>query len=129
MPRHIATVEFRYHKKPRSGTFADYVSKKITLGIYDSRDDAIRDVNKLLPLFEERFPLNPNYRIKRRFSQDSFRFGRTAIQDSSDWIRTPFDLYIVIDPLCEDSLADTLDTAIADVKEYQQWRDSMGDET
>lgn len=120
--RHIATVEFRYHSAPEQGGESPrYRERKITLGVYLSREQAIEEVNKLLPLFEERFKLNPSYNRRERFDLGSFSFGDTAIITNRCWVKSNVNFFITIAPLDETPLDEALPAVLQEVGAYDRW--------
>jgi len=45
MKKELLTIEFRYHDKPLSKDFGGHESKTITIGVYDTLDEAIIEGN------------------------------------------------------------------------------------
>jgi hypothetical protein len=65
MRKEMLGVEFRYHKVAKSEYGSEYETKKITIGIYDSLEEAIEEGNKTLDKLSNKF----------KFRGD--RFGKT----------------------------------------------------
>lgn len=55
MKKELLTVEFRYHDKPKGNHDGGYRSKTVTIGIYDTLEDAIKEGNKVLNTLSENF--------------------------------------------------------------------------
>ena len=93
MKRYLVTIEFRYTDAPKNEFEGVCKSKTITVGIYDTQNDAILNGNKALEKFEKRFPLNPNWNVKERFSNNGGPFGEPKhLVTNTAWITTPFSL-------------------------------------
>lgn len=60
MEKYIVQIEFRYKAIPKSCSpyASDCYSKKITIGIYDSIDEAIKQGNKSLEVLKAKFSFN-----------------------------------------------------------------------
>lgn len=60
MEKYIVQIEFRYRAIPKSynAYTSDCYSKKITIGIYDSIDEAIKQGNKSLEVLKAKFSFN-----------------------------------------------------------------------
>lgn len=60
MEKYIVQVEFRYKAIPKSYSAyaSDCYSRKITIGIYDSIDEAIKQGNKSLDVLKAKFSFN-----------------------------------------------------------------------
>ena len=60
MEKYIVQIEFRYKAMPKSHSpyASDCCNKKITIGIYDSIDEAIKQGNKSLDVLKAKFRVN-----------------------------------------------------------------------
>lgn len=60
MEKYIVQIEFRYKAIPKSDSpyASDCYNKKITIGIYDSIDEAIKEGNKSLDVLKAKFSFN-----------------------------------------------------------------------
>lgn len=60
MEKYIVQIEFRYKAIPKSDNpyALDCYNKKITIGIYDSIDEAIKQGNKSLDVLKAKFSFN-----------------------------------------------------------------------
>jgi hypothetical protein len=72
MEKYIVQIEFRYNAIPKSDSpyASDCYDKTITIGIYDSIDDAIKQGNKSLEVLKTKFSFN------ECFSKHGGPFGR-----------------------------------------------------
>lgn len=73
MEKYMVQIEFRYRAIPKNNSpyASDCYSRKITIGIYDSIDDAIKQGNKSLEVLKLKF------RVKDCFSKNGGIFGTT----------------------------------------------------
>ncbi|PXV62348.1 hypothetical protein CLV62_12036 [Dysgonomonas alginatilytica] len=46
MKKELLTIEFRYNDKPKNPDFSGYTTKTITIGIFDTLDEAIKAGNE-----------------------------------------------------------------------------------
>ena len=60
MEKYLVTIWFTYNDAPKDEFLSGYTQKTITIGVYDTQNDAITNGNKALEKFEKYFPLNPN---------------------------------------------------------------------
>lgn len=60
MEKYIVKIEFRYKAIPKSDSFyaSDCCNKEITIGIYNSLDEAIKQGNKSLEVLKTKFRFN-----------------------------------------------------------------------
>ena len=95
MEKYLATIEFRYTDAPRIYEESSRaITKKITLGVFDTRDEANLIGNKALEVLESKFSLNPNYNIKERFSSNGGLFGcPKSLISNLGYLLTPFSFY------------------------------------
>jgi len=55
MEKELLTIEFRYHVIPQSEYSHDSESKTITIGVYDTFDEAVKEGNKVLKQLSSMF--------------------------------------------------------------------------
>ena len=129
MEKFLVTIEFRYVKAPNvKCDYITYPSKTITLGVFDTRDEANECGNKALEIFEKRFKLNPNYNRHKRFSNNGGCFGspNDLITDYG-YILTPFSFFAKITKLKYDDVDQTITEVLNDVKEYQDYKKNQNE--
>lgn len=124
MTKELVTIEFRYMDKPISEDFSGSISKTITIGVFDTLDEAIIEGNKTLEIFEKNFKLHtfPNGRIapKERFSKNGGCFGSAnKLITNLAYIQTPFEFYAKITTLKYASI----DATISEVLEAKKRHD------
>ena len=91
MEKHLVAVEFRYNGKPDKIGCTTY-SKTLTIGVYDSFDDAIDNGNEFLEYMETIFPLR--HSRKERFGKNNGPFGdKTTLVSELGYLKTPFSFF------------------------------------
>jgi hypothetical protein len=128
MTKELVTIEFRYHDKPISEDFSGSKTKTITIGVFDTFDEAIIEGNKALEVFEKRFKLNTAWNKKERFSKNGGCFG-TANRLISDlaYLQTPFSFFAKITKLTYDDVEQTITEVLEAGKRYKEHKISMQD--
>lgn len=63
MEKYIVEIEFRYKAIPKNDSpyASDSYNRKITIGIYDSLDEAIKQGNKSLDVLKSKFSFNDSF--------------------------------------------------------------------
>lgn len=122
MEKFLVTIEFRYEDAPKyEGDSVQYISKTITIGVFDTRDEANIEGNKSLEIFEKYFKLNPNYNIKERFSNHGGCFGLpNDLICNGTWIMTPFQVFAKITKLKYGNLEEAIIEVINATKRYRE---------
>lgn len=64
MTKQLLKVEFRYHKIPLSEFACDSVTKEITIGIYDTLEDAVKKGNEVLATLAKRFEVREKFAVR-----------------------------------------------------------------
>jgi len=128
MTKELLTIEFRYHDAPKSEHDCDWKSKTITIGVFDTLEEAIVEGNKALEVFEKRFKLNPHYNKKDRFSKNGGCFGYPQrLITPLAYLQTPFDFYAKITQLKYDDVEQTIVEVLEAAKRYKEYRVSLDD--
>jgi hypothetical protein len=114
-----------YTDQPRGDNdYANHVSKTITVGIYNTYEEAVQAGNAMLAAeLESRFPLNPNYNYKQRFGE---KWTETLISDLS-YLTTPFRFFAHIKKLNLGSVGDAVEEALKAEARYKEWKNSERD--
>ena len=123
MKKELVTIEFRYVGVPKGNWDCHWKDKIITIGVYDTFDEAIIEGNKALEKLEKRFKLNPNYNIKERFSKNGGCFGcKNRLISNVAYLITPFEFYAKIEELYYDEVDKTIDNVIESINEYNIYK-------
>lgn len=123
MEKYLVTIEFRYTDAPKyEDDLQQYISKTITLGVFDTRDEANLSGNKALEIFEKYFKLNPHWNRKERFSNNGGCFGSpNSLVTPLAYLQTPFDFYAKVTKLKYDDVEQTIINAIEATKRYKKF--------
>lgn len=126
MEKYLVTIEFRYNDDPNYGdNLSQYVNKVITLGTFDTRDEANLIGNKALEIFEDKFKLNSYYNKKERFSNHGGCFGYpNDLITELAYLQTPFSFFAKITKLKYDDVEQTIVNAIEACKRYEEYKNS-----
>lgn len=127
MTKELVTIEFRYNDKPISEDFGGYKTKTITIGVFDTLDEAIVEGNKALEIFEKKFKLHvfpKGYSAaKERFSKNGGCFGSAnKLISNLAYLQTPFTFYAKITTLKYEDLEQTIFNVLEAGKRYKEYK-------
>jgi hypothetical protein len=121
MTKELVTIEFRYRDKPYNEDFSGHESKTITIGVFDTFDEAIVEGNKALEIFEKHFALNTAWNKKDRFGKNNGCFGSaTRLVTPLAYLQTPFDFYAKITKLTYAEVEQTIAEVLEANKRYKE---------
>lgn len=125
--KYLVTIEFRYRELSKQESAGDYVSKTLTIGVYDTFEDACINGNKTLENLEGRFSTHvfPDGRTakKDRFSKNGGCFGRSVnIVTNLAYLKTPFEFYAKITTLNYAPFNETIDEVMNSINKYKNAR-------
>jgi hypothetical protein len=118
MEKFLVTIEFRYTVQKQYSK--RYISKTVTIGVYETFDEACLNANKVLENLESRFKLHkfPNglKANKERFSKNGGCFGseKTLITNSA-YLKTPFEFYFQITSLKYQPVNNVIDEILKEI--------------
>lgn len=127
MTKELVTIEFRYHDKSKGEHGIDYKTKTITIGVFDTLEEAIVEGNKALEVFEKHFKLhvfpNKGEAKKERFSKNGGCFG-TANRLITDlaYLQTPFNFFAKIQQLKYGDVDETIMEVLEATKRYKEYK-------
>lgn len=123
MEKHLVTIEFRYSDAPNSGQDFTSRNKTITLGVFDTFDEAAIEGNKAMEIFEKHFKLNPYWNRKDRFSKNGGCFGYpNRLITPLGYLQTSFDFYANITTLKYEDVEKTILDVVEATKRYQKYK-------
>lgn len=67
MKKELLTIEFRYHDKPKNSDFSEYTNKRITIGIYDTLEEAIEAGNEVVKVLAKSFEVRQDDKFQLKF--------------------------------------------------------------
>lgn len=98
MEKFLFAIEFRYYEIKEGESH--WSNKTITIGVFDTFEEATVKGNEAMEVFENYFKLNPNYNKKERFSKNGGCFGsRRDLITNLSYLQTPFQFYAKITTL------------------------------
>lgn len=110
--QYLVQIEFRYNKNISDGD-TQYKRDTVTIGVYD--DDILAYIagNKALEVLESKFPPNPNYTHKPRFSHSGGCFGEPVhLITNLGYLITPFSFFAKIEVLSYEPLDTKIDNIL-----------------
>ncbi|MEK6880345.1 MAG: hypothetical protein AABY22_12085 [Nanoarchaeota archaeon] len=123
MTKELLTIEFRYHDKPKNEDFSGSETKTITIGVFDTLDEAIIEGNKALEIFEKHFKLNTAWNRKDRFSKNGGCFGSAnRLISPLAYLQTPFDFYAKITKLTYTDIEQTILDILDATNRYKEYK-------
>lgn len=129
MTKELLTIEFRYRDKPKSDSDSEHKSKTITIGVFDTLEEAIIEGNKAMEVFEKHFKLNPHWNKKERFSKNGGCFGYPhRLITALAYLQAPFDFYAKITQLKYGDVEQTISEVLESVDRYKEYEKQNEDE-
>jgi hypothetical protein len=120
MTKELVTIEFRYFDKPSAEDDIRYRTRVITIGIFETFEEAIIEGNKALEIFEKYFKLTPGCKTKDRFGKNNSCFNfPTRLVSPLGYLECPFDFYAKIEKLSYDNVEETILDVLAAQRRYQ----------
>lgn len=119
--QYLTTVEFRYYDAPKysEDDSAQHLTKIVTLGVFDNKEDANTSGNKFLEVLETKYKLNPNYNVKQRLGVG--RYNSNLIADLG-YIQTPFSFFLKITELKYQDFEQSITDVTEAIKRYRQFK-------
>ena len=123
MTKELVTIEFRYRDIPKGEYDSEHKSKTITIGVFDTLEEAIAEGNKAMEVFEKHFKLNPHYNKKERFSTNGGCFGYPKrLITALGYLQSPFEFYAKIEKLTYGDVDQTIIEVLEAGKRYVEYK-------
>jgi hypothetical protein len=127
MTKELLTIEFRYHDVPKGDWDSSYKSKIITIGVFDTLDEAIIEGNKVLEVLENKFDIHtfPDGRKanKDRLGKNNGCFGSAnRLVTNLAYLKTPFSFFVKIEKLTYADVEQTILSVLESEKRYKEHR-------
>lgn len=104
MQKELLTIEFRYYDQPEDVTNCVCRSKTITIGVFDTLEEAIEEGNKALEILSKHFQVRPNDKF-----QFNYLFGAPLrLVTNCCYPTNGIQYFAKITPLKFDDLSDTI---------------------
>lgn len=123
--KYSVDLELRYVDAPSDcDERAKQVSKTITIGIYDTYEEAVKAGNYMLETeLESRFPLNKNWNKTNRFGET---YTKYLISDLA-YLTTPFSFFAHINRLQLSPVSEAIEAALSAENRYLEWKKASQD--
>lgn len=123
MTKELLTIEFRYCDIPKSEDFSGYTNKTITIGIYDTLEEAIQEGNKILTVLSKKFEVRSNDKFKLKYL---FGFPKRLVTNTS-YPTNGIRYFANITKLKFDDLGDTIEEVFKASERYKEYKRSEQD--
>ena len=127
MEKYLARIEFRYSDAPKTEDEYTWKNKKITIGVYDTFEEACKNGNNLLKVLEGKFELHQypdgTKASKERFSKNGGYLGskKTLISNLA-YLKTPFEFYAKIETLEYSPIDEVIEDVVSASKRYINYK-------
>ena len=132
MEKYLVRIEFRYSDAPETETEYRITSKNkmVTIGVYDTFEDACQNGNNLLEVLESKFELHqfPDGRkaSKERFSKNGGCFGsKNTLVTNLAYLKTPFEFYAKIETLKYNPIDEVIENVVSALKRYRNYKSEV----
>ena len=130
MKKYLVKIEFRYSDAPKTEDESTSKNKIITIGIYDTFEDACQNGNNLLEVLESKFELHqsPGCRktSKERFSKNGGCFGsKKTLVANLAYLKTPFEFYATIETLKYSPIDEAIESVVSASKRYISYKKKL----
>ena len=115
MTKELLTVEFRYHSIPTFDLIGSSMSKTITIGIYDTIEEAVKAGNNILQILQSRFKFHDKFKV-----HGLFRNPDRLVCDFSSKHRV--EVFCKIDKLYFDDLSEVMQEVFDTQAKYEKWK-------
>lgn len=117
MTKQLLKVEFRYHKIPTSEFGCDSVTKEITIGIYDTLEDAVKKGNEVLAT------LSKHFQVREKFEVRGFLGSPNKLVTNTCYPTEGIQYFASIETLeFEDDLENTINEVFNTTRKYNRQR-------
>ncbi len=123
MTKELLRIEFRYYDKPKGDWDSVHQTKKITIGIYDTLEEAIIEGNKQLDILSKNFEVRSDDKFKLKHL-----FGTPQRLVTNCCYRDNIQFFAKITQLKFDDLNDTITETFDALKRYKEYKVSQEQE-
>lgn len=127
MEKYLVRIDFRYSDAPKTEDGCTSKNKMVTIGVYDTFEDACQNGNNLLEVLESKFELHQfpdgSKASKERFSKNGGAFGskKTLVTDLA-YLKTPFNFYAEIETLKYSPIDEVIEDVVNATKRYRDYK-------
>ena len=121
MTKELLTIEFRYHDTPRAHWHSGHKTKTITIGMYDTLEEAVTEGNKALKVLSEKFEVRADDRFKVRglLGQPDRLVTNTCYPTKG------IQYFAKIEKMVFDDLSETINETFEAFKRYANYRKTV----
>lgn len=126
MEKYLVRIEFRYSDAPETEDGYHSKNKMVTIGVYDTFEEACKNGNNLLEVLESKFELHQypdgSKASKERFSKNGGLFGgKNTLVTNLAYLKTPFEFYVQIETLKYDPIDEVIKEVVSASKRYRNY--------
>ena len=127
MKKYLVKIEFRYYDAPKTENEYTSKNKKITIGVYDTFEEACQNGNNLLKVLESKFELHQypdgSKASKERFSKNGGYLGsKNTLVSNLAYLKTPFEFYAKIETLEYSPINEVIKNIVSASKRYINYK-------
>ena len=127
MKKYLVKIEFRYYDAPKTEDEYTSKTKKVTIGVYDTLEEACKNGNNLLEVLESKFELhqfpNGTKASKERFSKNGGYLGsKKDLVSNLAYLKTPFEFYAKIETLEYSPIEEVIENVVSASKRYMDYK-------
>ena len=121
MRKELLTIEFRYLDAPKFEHDTTWKSKTITIGVFDTLEEAISEGNKVLSVLSKTFEV----RAEDRFGLNNGSFGSSKrLVTNCCYPTNGVQYFAKITPLKYDNLNETVEESFKAFEKYKKYKHS-----
>lgn len=118
MQKELLTIEFRYHDRPNPAGFGEWPDKTITIGVFDTLEEAVEEGNKTIKVLSKYFEVRPDDKFKMKFL-----FGAPKrLVTNTCYPTNGVQYFANITTLKFDNLEDTIAETFAAFERYKEYK-------
>lgn len=121
--KYLVSLEFRYSDASIDDDESFYVTKNITIGVYDNFNEARISGNNVLEIMENKFELH-EYPNGKKANRERFNKKKKLIANLA-YLKTPFTFYAKITELNYDDIDNVIDNVLGAVKRYKDYEKNL----
>lgn len=114
MEKYLVKIEFRYNLAVCDKSGTRHRTKTVTIGFYETFDEACINGNKVLENLESRFSLRHKGK-RERFSKNGGCFGTMVNLITNSYLKTPFEFYFQITSLKYQPVNNVIDEILKEI--------------
>ena len=122
MRKELLTIEFRYRDEPDS-IGSVYREKKITVGIFDTLEEAIEEGNRVLEILSRHFEV----RSDDKFSNNFLFSNPCRLVSNCCYPTRGISYFAKIEPLKFDDLSETIGEVFESAERYKAYRERVSE--